>query len=172
MHETSTLFTSLFWIVSHLPLNRRVSKFLHQSNNISGFPLYLGALSMTSCILSSIIASTYVSWVAFPVPLSPVDVPCLVVIHPSYSAPTLLSVSQSFSMFSTLFLTLQLHLFHSLHQDFQFHVLKVSTLSSGFLHIWSSDILCFTFWYSVGSGSTPNLLLHCHCFFRHSFSYY
>ena len=54
---------------------------------------------------------------------------------------------------------------------------NVITTGNPFLHGWSSDIrfftkivhcytqVLYTFWNFVRSGSTPNLLLYCYCFF-------
>ncbi len=85
MQDPSILIKSSFGIVSHLQLNKWVSKFLHLLNTFFGFPLCLGALLTKFTIIYWIImlASTYWGLLS-QLQLLPLDAPCIVVSHLSY----------------------------------------------------------------------------------------
>ena len=116
--------------------------------------------SIKSCILSLLTFNIqhHTSYRTYPsqFQLPPFDVPCWCNSSVFWFC-WLLSLYESFSMFPTLhfFSDLTFQLFHSLLQGFPFLVLKISTLSFGFLYVWSFDIRFFTktftvtLWYTI-----------------------
>ena len=82
MQDHSILFTASVGIVSHSWLNKCFSKFLHHSNTFSGFPLYLGALSIIHSILSSSLPSmSHISSYLLSVALPVFSTPCRYSMH-------------------------------------------------------------------------------------------
>ena len=107
MQDPSILLKSSFGIVSHLQLNKWVSKFLHLSNTFSGFPLCLGALLSKFTIFYWIImlvllTSVYILRVALPAATTSFRCSNYCCVSSILFSQTLSSLLKSFPLFATL----------------------------------------------------------------------
>ena len=153
MHDNCILFTASFQIVSHSRLNKWVSKFLHHLNTFSRFPLYFGAplteFSILFLILASdLLISAYVLRFAFPS------------ITHLFSCSMYFCVPFIFLLCSNVACTLAMgsRVYFPTYSGMIF----VFTVCNSFCNVFVSSFICSIFCI---------LLLHCYCFFWHSFSF-